>query len=80
MAMNALDVLEDLIDDDLFIRQYPNFESYIRAWDDMGGDGANKVPEALIFEFYAEKVSPEEALHTWYTYDPVTQLRSCKNG
>ena len=77
--MNALDVLEDLIDDDLFIRQYPTFDAYIRAWDDMGGEGANKVPESLVFEFYAEKVPPEEGLHTWYTYDPVTQLQSCKN-
>jgi hypothetical protein len=74
-----LDVLEDLIDDDSFIRAYPSFGAYIRAWDEMGGEGACVVPEEVVFEFYAEKVQVEEALHTWFTYDPVTQLTMCKD-
>ena len=63
-----LDILEDLIDDDPFIRLYPSFNAYIRAWDDMGGTEAWVVPENVVFEFYAEKVTPEDALHTWNTY------------
>jgi hypothetical protein len=71
-------VLEDLMDDDPFIRLYPTFKAYIRAWDEMGGEAATRVSENFVFEFYAEKVLPEDALHTWYTYDPLTQLQSCK--
>jgi hypothetical protein len=77
---NVLEILEDLIDDDPFIRRYSHFEAYLAEWDEMGGDGAIKVPVQLIFDFYAEKVMVEDALHTWYTYDPVTQLTTCKNN
>ena len=78
MSENAIMVLEDLIDEDPFIRSYPSFSSYLRAWDEMGGDAAVVVSENVVFEFYAEKVLPEDALHTWYTYDPLTQLQSCQ--
>lgn len=77
---NILEILEDLIDDDPFIRRYPHFDAYIAEWDEMGGEGVHNVPTQLIFDFYAEKVGVEDALHTWYTYDPVTQLTTCKNN
>jgi hypothetical protein len=78
MNENAILVLEDLMDEDPFIRSYPSFASYLRAWDEMGGEAAEAVSESVVFEFYAEKVRPEDALHTWYTYDPLTQLQSCQ--
>ena len=77
---NVLEILEDLIDDDPFIRRYPHFEAYLTEWEEMGGMGATNLPVQLIFDFYAEKVMVEDALHTWYTYDPVTQLNTCKNS
>lgn len=75
---NILDIFEDLIDDDPFIRSYPSFDAYIREWDDEGGDEVSAVPERVIFEFYAEKVPVGEALHLWLTYSPVEQIEKCK--
>lgn len=63
------DILEDLMDEDPFIRSYPSFGAYIMAWDECGGEDACKVPESVVFEFYAEKLTPEEALHIWFTYE-----------
>jgi hypothetical protein len=80
LPINPLEVLEDLIDDDPFIRSYPFFKKYMRDWDELGGESACKVPEEIIFEFYAEKLPVEEALQLWYTYDPYEQLTACKYG
>jgi hypothetical protein len=80
MTMNQLDVLEELIDDDPFIRFYPSFARYVQAWDEMGGERASKVPEDVVFDFYAEKLTPEEALHIWHTYDPIEQIMRCKES
>ena len=77
---NALDILEDLIDDDPFIRSYPSFDVYVRAWDEEGGEAVLAVPEDVIFEFYAEKLTPREALHIWFTYSPVEQILFCKEA
>lgn len=57
------------MDDDPFIRAYPSFNAYIKEWDEYGGVDACKVPESVVFEFYAEKLTPEEALHIWFTYE-----------
>jgi hypothetical protein len=78
--INPLEVLEDLIDDDPFIRAYPSFGRYVQAWDEVGGSEASKVPEEVVFEFYAEKLPVEDALQLWYTYDPYEQLTACKYG
>ena len=78
--INALDILEELIDDDPFIRAYPNFAKYVQVWDEMGGAQASQVPENVIFDFYAEKLTPEEGLHIWHTYDPVEQILKCKEA
>lgn len=75
---NALEILEDLIDDDPFIRRYPSFEAYIRVWDEEGGRGVHTVPEAVIYEFYAEKLTPEESVHLWLTYSPIEQIELCR--
>lgn len=64
-----LDVIEELIDDDPFLRSYPTFEKYYSDWIEMGGIEASHVPQHLVFDFYAEKQTPEQALHTWFTYD-----------
>ena len=61
------------MDEDPFIRLYPSFESYLRDWSEMGGEGVADVPQSVVFEFYAEKVMPEKALHTWFTYDPFSE-------
>lgn len=76
---SALEILEDLMDDDPFIRAYPSFDAYIRAWDEEGGEAVLSVPESVIFEFYAEKLTPKEALHIWFTYSPVEQITLCKD-
>jgi hypothetical protein len=78
MATNALEILEDLIDDDPFIRLYPSFEAYILAWDADGGFEVYAVPEAVVYEFYAEKLTPAEAVHIWLTYSPVEQIEKCR--
>jgi hypothetical protein len=77
---NPLEVLEDLIDDDPFIRAYPSYDRYVNAWDEFGGADAWSVPDEAIFEFYAEKIPVEEALHLWYTYNPYQQLTLCKQN
>jgi hypothetical protein len=76
--MNPLEVLEDLIDDDPFIRSYPSLDAYIRAWDEDGGPNAEYVPDELLYEFYAEKIPVEEALQMWFAYTPLEQLEMCR--
>lgn len=76
--MNPLEVLETLIDDDVFIRSYPSLGAYIRAWDEQGGPAAECVPDELLYEFYAEKLPVRDALHMWFTYTPVEQIRKCQ--
>lgn len=65
---NPLDILEDLLDDDPFIRAYPSFQRYIDDWDEMGGESAIDVPSQIIFEFYAEKLPIDQALSIWHAY------------
>lgn len=65
---NPLEILEDLLDDDPFIRTYPLFQRYIDEWDERGGNEAEKVPSELIFEFYAEKLFVDDALAIWFAY------------
>lgn len=65
---DALDILEELMDDDLFIRAYPSFKKYLSEWDEKGGVDALLAPRDLVFEFYANKTSIDDALHLWYTY------------
>jgi len=76
--MNPLDVLEALIDDDPFIRAYPSLSAYIRTWDELGGKEAQFVPDELLYEFYAEKLTVEDALHIWFTYTPLEQIQKCQ--
>lgn len=68
MTMNELDLLEELIDDDPFIRSYPSFRSYLNEWNDNYHYGADEVPAQIIFEFYAEKTPIPEALSIWHAY------------
>lgn len=66
---NPLDILEDLLDDDPFIRAYPSFQCYIDEWDEEGGPEAVDVPSNLVFEFYAEKLPVDKALSIWFAYN-----------
>lgn len=66
---NPIDILEDLLDDDPFIRAYPSFGKYIDEWDEKGGVGAWTAPKSVIFEFYAEKLPVDQALQLWFTYN-----------
>ena len=66
---NPIDILEDLLDDDPFIRAYPSFQRYIDEWDERGGEDAEKVSCEPIFEFYAEKLHVDQALQLWFTYN-----------
>lgn len=68
MTMNELDILEELIDDDPFIRTYPSFRSYLNEWNNNYHYGADEVPAQIIFEFYAEKTPVLEALAIWHAY------------
>lgn len=65
---NPLEILEDLLDDDPFIREYPSFQRYIDEWDEKGAPEAEDVPSGLVFEFYAEKLPVDDALAIWFTY------------
>ena len=69
MTMNELDVLEELIDDDPFIRAYPSFRTYLREWSEVACKGSNETPAQIIFEFYAEKTPIPEALSIWEAYE-----------
>jgi hypothetical protein len=64
-----LEILEELINSDEFLRSYPTFEAYLSQWDEDGGIEAARVPAQIIFDFYAEKVEVKDALHTWFTYN-----------
>lgn len=66
--MTEIDILEELMDDDPFIRAYPSFKKYVQEWDERGGVDALEAPEQIVFEFYAEKTPIDEALTIWYTY------------
>lgn len=66
LIAQSIEILEDLIDDDLFIRTYPSFYRYLDEWDEL--EGAWDVPEEVVFEFYAEKIEPQEGLEIWGTY------------
>lgn len=68
-TMTELEVLEELIDDDPFIRAYPSFQKYLDEWDESGGPLAYDVPDEVIFEFYAEKLTVDQALSIWFTYN-----------
>jgi hypothetical protein len=65
---NPLDVMEDLLDDDPFIRAYPSFAAYVNVWDEDGGVDAWSAPSTLLYDFYAEKLPVDQALHMWFTY------------
>jgi len=65
IAMTELDVLEDLMDEDEFIRAYPSFYRYLAEWDQEAHISA---PEEVLFEFYAEKIFVHEAIELWETY------------
>ena len=52
--MNQFDVIEELMDTEPFIREFPTFAIYLRY---MGG-----VSLDLALEFYASHVSPDEAM------------------
>lgn len=77
---NALEILEDLIDDDPFIRHYSRFELYLKEWNEYGGREVVALPDGVVYEFYAEKIPPAEALHIWFTYSPVEQIELCKEA
>lgn len=64
-----LEVFEDLLDEDPFIRAYPSFKRYLDEWDEKGGESVWEVPEEVVFEFYAEKLHIDQALLLWFTYN-----------
>jgi len=63
-----VEILEELTDTDPFIRSYPTFAKYLSQWQSAGGEDAETVSTDVVFEFYAEKLEVEEALHIWFTY------------
>lgn len=63
------EILELLMEDDEFIRSYPTFKHWMAEWDEKGGEGASRVPEQILYDFYAEKTPVDDALHTWFTYN-----------
>lgn len=66
---NPIEIFEDLLDDDPFIRAYPSFRRYLYEWGERGGVEAYDVPDAVIFEFYAEKLIVDDGLAIWFTYN-----------
>lgn len=62
-----------LFDDDPFLLEYPTYASYRRSWDECGGVDALGVPDEIIIEFYASHTPVADALHVWFTYDPLTR-------
>lgn len=78
--MTEIDVLEALAEDDEFFRFYPSYATYRSEWDTMGGKEVGAVPDSVVFEFYAEKIMVEDALHTWFTYDALEQILACREG
>jgi hypothetical protein len=58
--MNEIDVLEELMKDDPFLRLYPTFAHYVR---DVQG-----VSLDLALEFYASHVCPEKVVELMTLY------------
>lgn len=65
-AMNELEVLEDLLKDDPFLRSYPTFKSYLSEWSylatEIRSEACESTPDDLIFEFYAARVEVPSAM------------------
>jgi hypothetical protein len=62
-----------LFDDDHFLLTHPTYSIYRTMWDLEGGAQAEGVPDGVVVEFYASHLPVPDALHVWFTYDPLTR-------
>lgn len=64
--MTEIEVMEDLLKDDVFLRTWPTFKRYLADWgylaEEIGAEASLLAPNDLIFEFYAAKVEVPEAM------------------
>ena len=69
--MNEIELREALIEDDPFLAQYTTFkkwqEEYFRLYLSQKGSIPSAQAESL-FEWYSEKVPPEEVIHIMDIY------------
>lgn len=68
---NSLEILEDIIDSDAFVRLYPSFKAYWAEWVEFCGESSGLYyAKDLAAEFYCERVGVADALHTVLVYKP----------
>jgi hypothetical protein len=64
--MTEVEVLEDLLKDDPFLRAWPTFRAYLTEWiylaAEIRSDACELAPDELIFEFYAARVEVARAM------------------
>ena len=64
--MTEQEVSDALREDDLWVRRYPTMERYLQdLLSELGMDGANIN---TIYELYAQRIPPEEAVGIWSVY------------
>lgn len=64
--MTEVEVLEDLLKDDPFLRAWPTFRAYLTEWiylsSEVNSSACELAPDELIFEFYAARVDVAKAM------------------
>ena len=64
--MTEIELLEELTEDNLFLRRYPTLRSYVKALAEALGSTEANCFDA--YELYAAHIEPEELVTIWETY------------
>lgn len=65
-AMTEIELLEELTEDNLFLRRYPTLRSYVKALAEALGSTEANCFDA--YELYAAHIEPEELVTIWEVY------------
>jgi hypothetical protein len=71
--MTEIELLEELTEDNLFLRRYPTLRSYIKALSDSLGDNADCFDMHMAYDSYAAHIDPEDITTIWEVYDISTE-------
>lgn len=69
--MTEIELLEELTEDNLFLRRYPTLRSYVKALTEaLGSAGAGSAGADYLdaYELYAAHIEPEELVTIWEVY------------
>jgi hypothetical protein len=68
---NEIELLEEITEDNVFLRRYPTMKSYVKALRELGaiGDRPERIGEIGVFDFYANHIEPEDVIAIQETYE-----------